>query len=116
MAERDFIGRLLQILRIKSPVDSVSGDDIIAIETKMQYSELFDITEDGDLIYKAYIDNSGAVANSTTSELTATQLDAAYPSAALGFEVICEDITDGPMIYKKGDSGWYSIPLGTIAP
>ena len=115
MAERDYIGRLLQILRIKSPLDSVSGDDIIAIETKMQYSELFPIIDDGDIIYKAYIDNSGAVANNTAVELTSAELSAAYPNATLGLDVICENITDNPLIYKKTPSGWKSIPLGTIS-
>lgn len=56
-----------------------------------------------------------AVANATTSELDSASLTAAYPNAGLGFEVICENITDNPLIYKKGSSGWYSIPLGTIA-
>lgn len=59
MAERDYIGRLLQILRIKSPEDvPVSGAINIQVETKLQYSELFPIVDDGDVVYKAYIDEN----------------------------------------------------------
>jgi len=56
-----------------------------------------------------------SVSNATTSELTSAQLTAAYSLAVTGFEVICTDITDNPLIYKKGITGWYSIPLGTIS-
>jgi len=55
------------------------------------------------------------VSNATTSELSSASLNIAYPNAGLGFEVICESITGNPLIYKKCSSGWYSIPLGTIA-
>jgi len=56
-----------------------------------------------------------SVSNATTSELTAAQLTAAYPAAVVPFEVVCTNITDNPLIYKKGITGWYSIPLGTIS-
>lgn len=54
--------------------------------------------------------------NPTTAELTITDLNTAYPSAGLGFEVICEDITDNPLIYKKTATSWRSIPLGGVSP
>lgn len=95
MAERDYIGRLLQILRIKSPSDAVSGDDIISVETKLQYSALFPITEDGDVIYKAYADNylgtvvkkadtsdsNGQVDLSSETDIQAYPSLTAYPTA-----------------------------------
>ena len=56
-----------------------------------------------------------AVANNTTSELAIPTLDSTYPNAGIGFEVICEDITDNPLIYIKGASSWYSIPLGGVS-
>jgi hypothetical protein len=56
-----------------------------------------------------------AVANNTTSELAITTLNTTYPNAGIGFEVICENITDNPLIYKKGASSWYSIPLGGVS-
>jgi hypothetical protein len=55
-----------------------------------------------------------AVANNTTSELAIPTLNTSYPNAGIGFEVICENITDNPLIYKKGASSWYSIPLGGV--
>lgn len=56
----------------------------------------------------------GAIYNATTSELSAATLNTTYPSATVGFEVICNSITGNPLIYKKGSGGWYSIPLGTL--
>jgi hypothetical protein len=55
------------------------------------------------------------VENSTTSELSAATLSATYTTAGIGFEVICQLITDNPLIYKKTSTGWYSIPLGTVS-
>jgi hypothetical protein len=55
-----------------------------------------------------------AVANNTTSELAIPTLNTTYPNAGIGFEVICENITGNPLIYKKGASSWYSIPLGGV--
>ncbi len=55
-----------------------------------------------------------AVTNNTSVELTSAELDVLYPTATVGFEVMCEDITDSPLIYKKGTSVWYSIMLGQI--
>lgn len=57
-----------------------------------------------------------SAANATDSELTITTLNSTYASAGLGFQVICESITDNPLIYIKTPSGWGSIPIGGVAP
>ena len=111
MALNDIKVRFLQAIGIYSP-----DDDTISVKNKMEYSELFPIENDGDIVYKAYIDNISAIENPTTAELTVTELDAEYPLAVLGLEIICEDITDNPLIYKKTASSWKSIPLGGVAP
>lgn len=56
-----------------------------------------------------------AVANNTSTELAIPTLNTTYPNAGVGFEVICENITNNPLIYKKGASSWYSIPLGGVS-
>lgn len=55
------------------------------------------------------------ISNSTTTYLSLSDLNTSYPSALVGQEIICESITDGPLIYKKGSAGWYSIPLGIVS-
>jgi hypothetical protein len=51
-----------------------------------------------------------SVANSTTVPLDQLDLETAYPGAGLGYEVICENVTDGPRTYKKMPSGdWHII-------
>lgn len=95
---KDFpdLGRAL--LETDILVVAVTGDEVTY---KIQVSDLRD---------------AFSISNATTDELTVTELNAAYPSAQVGFEVICEDITDGGLIYIKGASSWYSIPLGGVAP
>lgn len=53
--------------------------------------------------------------NATTTELGNAALNAAYPDAKPGDEVICKDITDNPLIYKKITSTtWGSLPYGSV--
>lgn len=54
------------------------------------------------------------IPNSTTTYLSLSDLNTSYPSALVGQEILCESITDGPLIYKKGSDGWYTIPLGQV--
>lgn len=101
-------------------INGIYTKDFPALGRDLLETDIIVIAITGDAVtYRSTVSairDAFCVSNATTSELTATQLDAAYPSAALGLDVICEDITDNPLIYKKGASGWYSIPLGTIAP
>jgi hypothetical protein len=46
------------------------------------------------------------VENATTRALTSANLDAAYPTATLGFEVIAASIAGGGLIYEKTSTGW----------
>lgn len=55
------------------------------------------------------------VSNSTTTALSSSTLNSTYPSAVLGFRVICEAISAGPIIYTKDASGWLSMPA-TVVP
>ncbi|MBD1394616.1 beta strand repeat-containing protein [Mucilaginibacter glaciei] len=48
--------------------------------------------------------------NSTTTALSSANLNSTYPSAALGFRVICGNITAGGMVYLKyAASTWLAI-------
>lgn len=65
------------------------------------------------MLYGSVVDASSGVVtytNATTSPLSNTTLDGLYTAAGLGAEVLCENITDGPRIYKKMPSGaWHII-------
>lgn len=100
-------------------INGIYTKDFPAIGRSLLDTDIIVVAVSGDdVTYKTTLSglrSSFTVANATTSELSSASLTAAYPNAGLGFEVICESITDNPLIYKKGSSGWYSIPLGTIA-
>lgn len=108
----DLKAKNLQVDKIRSR-DSVT----IAIQNLFRYAVSLVPANDYDLVPKWYVDTltPKTVANATVSELTITALNAAYPTAVLGFEVWCENITDNPLMYKKGVSTWKSIPLGGVA-
>lgn len=53
--------------------------------------------------------NNKAIINTTTAVLTTATLEAIYSSAAIGDEVICKDIADGPRVYKKMGTGRWDI-------
>jgi len=55
--------------------------------------------------------NSRTVENTTTTALTSANLNTAYPTATLGFEVIAASITGGGLVYKKTSTGWVSYPI-----
>lgn len=63
----------------------------------------------------ALTDLAGTV-DATTTEYTHATLNAAYPTAAIGAEIVCPYLTNGPVTYKKITSTvWYSIPMGTVS-
>lgn len=101
------------------PVVGIYTKDFPALGRALVDTDIIVVAETGNAI--TYRSTVGAlndffiVSNATTSELTQAQLVSFYPNADLGFEVICESITGNPIIYKKGASSWYSIPLGTIS-
>lgn len=53
------------------------------------------------------------VTNTTTTALSLSALNAAYPTATIGFKVHCISITAGKLIYEKTSTGWvsYSVTL-----
>jgi hypothetical protein len=53
--------------------------------------------------------------NATTTVLSASDLNTAYPSAIRGFKVYCLDIVAGALIYEKSATGWISTEV-TIVP
>lgn len=69
-----------------------------------------------DLAYpqKIYVDNRGAVSNSTTTGLTASNLNTTYPDAKDGFRVFAKDIIAGGLIYHKSGSSWFSQPITLV--
>lgn len=101
------------------PVVGIYTKDFPALGRALVDSDIIVVAQAGNAI--TYRSTVGAlndffiVSNATTSELTHAQLVSFYPNADLGFEVICEFIIGNPLIYKKGVSSWYSIPLGTIS-
>ena len=101
------------------PVVGIYTKDFPAIGRALVDTDIVVVDIPGDQV--TYRSTVGAlndffvVANATTTELTTPQLVSFYPNADLGFEVICENITGNPLIYKKGASSWYSIPLGGVS-
>lgn len=55
---------------------------------------------------------TGTVSNTTSVELTVTELNTTYSTAGIGFEVLCENLQ---LIYKKGSTTWWSIPMGGVS-
>lgn len=53
--------------------------------------------------------------NTTTTALSESDLDTAYPSVITGFKVYCEDITPTALIYEKTPSGWVSYEITTVS-
>lgn len=60
----------------------------------------------------AFIGNQLSAGNSTSVELTVTELNTTYSTAGIGFEVLCENLQ---LIYKKGSTTWWSIPMGGVS-
>ena len=58
-----------------------------------------------DEVITAVADDSAAT-NPTTAPLTAAMLSSGYPTANIGFRVICMSISTGALIYIKTASGW----------
>jgi len=97
---------------------NVKGNSLPAASSVSLTDILIVVNPSTGVAYRAtvgeFIGDHFSVSNSTTTALDGTALNAAYPSSSLGFEVSCEDLTDGPLIYKKTATGWRSIPLGTV--
>jgi hypothetical protein len=55
----------------------------------------------------------GVETNTTTTALSLSALNIAYPDAIAGFKVQCISITAGKLIYEKTSTGWvsYSVTL-----
>lgn len=55
----------------------------------------------------------GVETNATTTALSLSTLNSAYPDAITGFKVHCISITAGKLIYEKTSTGWvsYSVTL-----
>ncbi len=60
-----------------------------------------------------YVNNKGGASNATTVVLSASDLNAAYPEALIGFRVFAASIITGAIIYHKTATGWLST-LSTI--
>jgi hypothetical protein len=101
------------------PVVGIYTKDFPIFPGTLSDSTIIVVAETGNAV--TYRSTLGAlrgqyvVSNNTTAELAIPTLNSTYPNAGLGFEVICEDITDNPLIYIKGASSWYSIPLGGVS-
>lgn len=108
----DIKGNKLQINSIES-----REQVIIAIGNLLRYAVGLVPASNYDLVPKWYVDNqlSGSV-NETTVELTVAELEATYPDVRNGYPVMCELITDNPILYIKTPTTWRSIPLGSVAP
>lgn len=74
-----------------------------ANEVKESVNALYDMVEGSQVVDPA------------TADFTNATLNAAYPTAIIGQEIICPNLTNGPAIYKKVTAlTWYSFPIGTI--
>ncbi len=61
---------------------------------------------DLDYTQKKYVDERGSVFNSTTSVLSASDLNTTYPNAKDGFSVIAPNVVGGGKYYIKAGAGW----------
>ena len=61
---------------------------------------------DLDYVQKKYVDERGSVFNATTSVLSASDLNTAYPNAKDGFSVIAPNVVSGGKLYIKAGAGW----------
>lgn len=52
--------------------------------------------------------------NATTTDLSLSDLDTAYPDASVGFKVFCEDIIITKQLYMKSGTGWIAIVINTV--
>ncbi|MEN2400577.1 hypothetical protein GKZ90_0012370 [Flavobacterium sp. MC2016-06] len=68
------------------------------------------------IVTKSYSDNMGAVVNATTSVLSGTALNSAYPSAIVGFRVHCLSISGGAIVYEKTTGGWIQYSTTAVTP
>ena len=68
------------------------------------------------IVTKSYSDNMGAVVNATTSALSGTALNSAYPSAIAGFRVHCLSISGGAIVYEKTTGGWIQYSTTAVTP
>jgi len=66
------------------------------------------------LINKTYADNMGAVDNATTTVLSGTALNSAYPNAINGFRVHCKSISTGVLTYEKTSTGWIQYAVSIV--
>lgn len=53
--------------------------------------------------------------NATTTDLSLSDLNTAYPDASVGFKVFCEDIITTKQLYMKTGTGWISIAINTVS-
>jgi hypothetical protein len=75
---------------------------VIAAKPALTAAEKQAIIDD---VITAVADDSAAT-NPTVAELTAAMLNSGYPTANIGFRVICMSISTGALIYIKTASGW----------
>ena len=61
---------------------------------------------DLDYVQKKYVDERCSVFNATTSVLSASDLNTAYPNAKDGFSVIAPNVVGGGKLYIKAGAGW----------
>ena len=52
--------------------------------------------------------------NATTTDLSLSDLNTAYPDASVGFKVFCEDIIITKQLYMKSETGWIAIVINTV--
>jgi len=101
------------------PVVGIYTKDFPAFSGTLADTTLIVVAETGNAVtYRTTIGalrDLSIVLNATTAELSVDELNAAYPNAEAPFQVVCESITDNPLIYIKGSLSWYSIPLGGVA-
>jgi hypothetical protein len=108
----DIKGNKLQINSIESREEAV-----VVVETQFRNNPLLAPLDDNDLVPKWYVDAQiSTEASATTVELGVSDLDTEYPDAVTGKQVIADSIPDNPIIYIKGSTTWWSIPLGSVAP
>ena len=103
----NYVGTEAQIASLQTNIGTTAYSSTNPIARG--FSGLQDFTsniQDLDYTQKKYVDERGSVFNATTSVLSASDLNTAYPNAKDGFSVIAPNVVGGGKYYIKAGAGW----------
>lgn len=107
----DYVLQLFKFDNLGNVISSISLNGVKGITSETDFSN---IITDLDYTQKKYVDERGSVFNATTSVLSASDLNTAYPNAKDGFSVIAPNVVGGGKYYIKAGAGWVYQQILTV--